>query len=254
MGLDTFRLISLEAAVLVQRAALREDVAIVVSTGLIMAATGVGRPKTEDLATGLVGDHDVLLGVPLLLAAVVLPASLAVLGTPDRPLRAIDEKRQARTCPQHLLEGSRLAGRQLKFVAQGPIDDRSQAMDPLASLSLTEAEEKGQGLLGGVLPEVEQQEDQFVRRGGQDSFGSPTGTAVAWCGAPSFPLLAIVLVGTLEVRQEGLEGGQSQAGQLLEDSGPSADLLEVQHASAPRSRRKGRAYPRDDLFPIKSNT
>src|SRR5206468_9449659 len=89
VGPDTFWLISLEAAVLVQPAALREDVAIVVSTGLVMAATGVGRPKTDDLATGLVGDHDVLLGVPFLLAAVVLPAPLAVPGTPDRPLGTI---------------------------------------------------------------------------------------------------------------------------------------------------------------------
>src|SRR3954447_22611349 len=90
MGLYTSRLISLEAAVLVQRAAFREDVAIVVSTGLIMAATGVGQPKTDDLATGLVGDHDVLLGVPSLLAAVVLPAPSTVLGAPDGPLRTID--------------------------------------------------------------------------------------------------------------------------------------------------------------------
>src|SRR5262249_9355961 len=166
MGLDTFWLIALEAAVLVQRAASREDLAVIVSTGLIMAATGVGRAHTRALATGLVGDHDVLLGVPLLLAAVVLSAPLAVLGTPDRPLRAIEEKLQARTRLQHFLKWSRLAGRQLEFSAQGPVDDRGQAMNPLAGLSLTEAEEKGQGLLGGVLPEVEQEEDEFVLRGG----------------------------------------------------------------------------------------
>src|SRR3954467_10396043 len=77
--------------------------------------------------------------------------------------------------------------------------------------------------------------------------------AVAWWGALSVSLLAIVVVGPLEVRQEGLEGSHGQAGQLPEDAGPSADHLEVQHASAPRSRRKGIAYPRDDLFPIKSN-
>src|SRR3954447_21585576 len=79
MGLYTLRLISLKAAVLVQRAAFREGVAIVVSTGLIVAAAGVRRTQANHLATGLVGNHDVLPGVPLLLAAVVLPAPSAVL-------------------------------------------------------------------------------------------------------------------------------------------------------------------------------
>src|SRR5512135_231408 len=62
----------------------------------------------------------------------------------------------------------------------------------------------------------------------------------------------MVVVGPLEVRQQGLEGGHRQAGQLLEDSGSKAELLEVQHARAPRSRRKGIAYSKDDLIPIKS--
>src|SRR5512135_784657 len=63
----------------------------------------------------------------------------------------------------------------------------------------------------------------------------------------------MVVVGPLEVRQQGLEGGHRQAGQLLEDSGSKAELLEVQHTRAPRSRRKGIAYSKDDLIPIKSD-
>jgi hypothetical protein len=40
---------------------------------------------------------------------------------------------------------------------------------------------------------------------------------------------------------------------LLEDSGTGEELLEVHHAIASRGRRKGIAYSRDGLFPIKSS-
>jgi hypothetical protein len=76
---------------------------------------------------------------------------------------------------------------------------------------------------------------------------------LAWCGPLSVSLLEMVVVGPFEVRQQGLEGGHRQAGQLLEDSGSKAELLEVQHTRVPRSRRKGIAYSKDDLIPIKSN-
>ena len=59
----------------------------------------------------------------------------------------------------------------------------------------------------------------------------------------------IVLRITYAVKLEPALPGDGRLSELKRNSLPA-----VQHASAPRSRRKGIAYPRDDLFPIRSIT
>src|SRR5512135_2397911 len=76
--------------------------------------------------------------------------------------------------------------------------------------------------------------------------------ALAGGGSLVVPLLAVVVVGTAKGHEQGLKRRHREAGQLLKNSGASADLLEVHHAIASRSRRKEIAYSRYGLFPIKS--
>src|SRR5512135_1820850 len=77
--------------------------------------------------------------------------------------------------------------------------------------------------------------------------------ALAGGGSLVVPLLAVVVVGTANGHEQGLKRRHREAGQLLKNSGASADLLEVHHAIASRSRRKEIAYSRYGLFPIKSD-
>jgi hypothetical protein len=96
--------------------------------------------------------------------ALVLLLQGLVLGTVNGTLGAVYEKFQPRTIFEHSFESMRVALGELFIVAQSLIEHQTQPMHPLVGLGLTDAKQKALHRLSGVLPEVEQDEQQFVYR------------------------------------------------------------------------------------------
>jgi hypothetical protein len=204
-------------------------------------AARLGLPQTHDLASRLVGQHDVLLGVPLLLATVVVLATLAVLRAADGTFGAVEQEGQARAGGQHVVALGGRAGGQLQLVAQGLVDQRSQAVDPVVGLALAKAEQEGPCLLGRVMAEVEEQEQQLVGEGSQDAVAAAAGPSPG-LGAGLGLGPRAVLVGLCQGGEQLGEGRGGQAGQLRQDTGRRLSTFKVQHGRNPQGSREKIVY------------
>lgn len=108
----------------------------------------------------------------LLLAAIVLPLPVGVLGPLNGAFRTINDEGQVGTGGQHLGHGRGLSGRQLLFMPQSLIQEWGQVVNPGAGLSLADPKEGALRHLGRIHAKVEQDEDQLVRQGSQRGFAA----------------------------------------------------------------------------------
>ncbi len=205
----------------------------------------IGVAQVHNLPTPM-ANHVVIDRVRLLFAAVVLLLQGLVLGTVNGTLGAVYEKFQPRTLFEHSFKTLRVALGQLLLVAQCSVEHMSQTMHPLVGLGLTDAKQKPLHRLSGVLPEVEQDEQEFVCCFNQMRFAA---SAIATTtGLVDELALDVVIPGILEAGQQGLKLAFAQATQAFEDVGFVLNLGVTQHRLLPV------VYPLTlPLFPIKSS-
>lgn len=169
----------------------------------------------------------------LLLAAIVLPLYRLTLWAVDGSLSPIDEKLQTWTVFEYRFKSVGVAFGQLLLVAKRLIEHLSQTMHPLVGLRLTNAEQKALYCLGGVLPEVEQDEQEFVACLSQVRFATCPIAPVA--GLVDELALDVVLPGILEAGEKCLKLGLAQSCQAFEDMGFTLNLSISEHGRFPTS-------------------
>lgn len=173
------RFITLESSILVEFRFRRVDDGLLVGHLLVVRLPREGPAQELDAVAVHVEENQVLVAVGLLLAAVASRLFPGVFRPLTPPVGAVDDHPGASSgLGSALGEVSGVTLREDADVIQGGTEDRQQAVDPVVSLGLAQAEEFTEDDLQGVGLQVDQDEQQFLSRAGKGTMPSTTDEAL----------------------------------------------------------------------------
>jgi hypothetical protein len=179
--------------------------------GQVFVVPTTGRGAGEKLHPPGLGHHHVFYRVPFLFPRVVPPLPPFILGPTNGALRAVNHRAQFGTGRQQLRQLPGVAGGQRQLATQGFFQHRGQAQPPAVGLRLGQAKAKPLDFLDGIVPEVKQDEQQALFRGGENGLGPRAARPLAGLARAGAP--GVVIPRLAERLGQGGEFGRIQTGQ-----------------------------------------
>jgi hypothetical protein len=212
------RFIPLESSILVEFRPRRVGDGLLIGHLLVVCFPREGSAEELDAVVVHVEEDQVLVAVGLLLAAVVNCLFSRVFRPLTPPVGAVDD--QPRASPGLGSALGEVPGVPLwddAHVIQGGAEDRQQAVDPVVSLGLAQAEEFTQDDLQGIGLQVDQDEQQFLFRAGEGTVPSTPDKALTRLAVHSLIDRVQLVPSTAEGCQQQFKllGGQSSERQEL---------------------------------------
>src|SRR3954470_14270273 len=235
-GLADRWLVPLKPRVLVQGGARRVGQTLLVGDPLVIHRPSPRGTEEQHPPAGGVGHEHVLVGVRLLLAAVVPGLFFRAFWPLPAPLRAVDDQRPRARGPLPQLRA--LSLRQGAEVVQGRAQQGQELVQPVIRARGADAEQLAEHRLQGIGLEVDQDEQQLVRRGRYAT--APPASRPALPGPTRGGAFGGVsaVKGGLEGRQQVAELREGQAGQRPEGGRLPHQRLVRHHAAILLFRKK----------------